>query len=87
MPYGRLWFDIPTEALMEAVLGDGSDDKKSVDEAKESIRRLVTMIVSEEDESEKSAQAMGKLEYYLINNCIDHYDACVEAGVIGAVES
>ncbi|KAL9190950.1 hypothetical protein ACHAXT_000656 [Thalassiosira profunda] len=89
-PFGSLKVDIDKTDFgymvgeVEAVLGDGSDDKASVDEAKESIRKLVTMIASE-DESEKSSQAMGKLEYYLIKNHKDHYAACVEAGVIGAV--
>ena len=48
-----------------------------------------TLLREEERQSKKGQGstyiAMGKLKYYLINNHRDHYEACVVAGVIGAV--
>ncbi|KAL7540319.1 hypothetical protein ACHAXR_010706 [Thalassiosira sp. AJA248-18] len=62
---------------VEAVLNDVSEDKMEVEAAKENIRKLVDLITSE-NESHDSVVAIGKL----INNHRDHYDACVESGVM-----
>ena len=67
---------------VEAVLNDVSEDKAKVEAAKEKIRKLVDLISSSEDESDASTAALGKLEFYLINNQRDHYDACVKSGVM-----
>jgi hypothetical protein len=64
---------------VEAVIDDCSNDKARVEAAKEQISRLVDMIVSK-SELESSVDAIGKLEYYLINNQRDLYDKCIEAG-------
>ena len=70
---------------VEAVLLDGSiADKVEIKEAKESISKLVDLISCESETAadEPSMAAIGKLEYYLMKNHRDHYDACVESGVI-----
>ena len=36
----------------------------------------------ETTDDDESMTAIGKLEYYLMNNRRDHYDACLKAGVI-----
>lgn len=64
---------------VEAVVDDGSNDKARVDAAKEKISRLVDLILIK-SELDCSVDAIGKLEYYLINNRRDLYDACVKAG-------
>ena len=64
---------------VEAVFGDISVDQSHVQAAKEKISKLVDLISSE---GERDGSTMGKLEYYLINNQRDHYDACVKSGVI-----
>ncbi|KAL7538164.1 hypothetical protein ACHAWF_006009 [Thalassiosira exigua] len=70
---------------VEAVIGNASQDEQ-VDAAKEKIRKLVHLISSEgESGTLASIAVIGKLEQYLINNHPDHYEACVESGVIGAM--
>ncbi len=64
---------------VEAVVDDGSNDKARVEATKEKISRLVDLILSK-SELDCSVDAIGKLEYYLINNRRDLYDACVKAG-------
>mmetsp|Transcript_25286 Transcript_25286/g.54431 ORF Transcript_25286/g.54431 Transcript_25286/m.54431 type:complete len:345 (+) Transcript_25286:75-1109(+) len=66
---------------VEAVLNNVSEDNVQVEAAKEQIRKLVDLI-SSENENDEPMVAIGKLEYYLINNHRDHYDACVKSGVI-----
>lgn len=66
---------------VEAVLNDVSEEKVQVKAAKENIRKLVNLITSDV-ETDKLRVAMGKLEYFLINNQRDHYDACVKSGVL-----
>jgi len=70
---------------VEVVLDDSIADKAEIKKAKESISKLVDLISCRESETaavESSMAAIGKLEYYLMKNHRDHYDACVEAGVI-----
>ena len=71
---------------VEVVLDDSIADKKEIKKAKESILKLVDLISCRESETaaadESSMAAIGKLEYYLMKNHRDHYDACVKAGVI-----
>ena len=71
---------------VEAILDDSIADKAEIKKAKESISKLVDLISCRESETaaadESSMAAIGKLEYYLMKNHRDHYDACVEAGVI-----
>ena len=70
---------------VEAILDDSIADKEEIKKAKESISKLVDLISCRESEpasDESSMAAIGKLEYYLMKNHRDHYDACVEAGVI-----
>mmetsp|Transcript_8323 Transcript_8323/g.17981 ORF Transcript_8323/g.17981 Transcript_8323/m.17981 type:complete len:341 (-) Transcript_8323:2-1024(-) len=68
---------------VEAVLDDVSGNKAKVESAKENIRKLVDLIsIREMKEDESSSAAIGKLEYYLINNQRDHYDACVKSGAM-----
>jgi len=71
---------------VEAILNDSIADKEEIKKAKESISKLVDLISCRESETaaadESSMAAIGKLEYYLMKNHRDHYDACVEAGVI-----
>lgn len=68
---------------VEAVLDGVSEDKAGVEEAKEQICKLFDLISSKSEIGESMA-AVGKLEYYLINNRRDHYDACVKSGVISS---
>ena len=70
---------------VEAILDDSIADKAEIKKAKESISKLVDLISCRESETaadDSSMAAIGKLEYYLMKNHRDHYDACVEAGVI-----
>jgi hypothetical protein len=64
---------------VEAVIENCSSDKTRVEAAKEKISRLIDLI-SRKSEFESSNDAIGKLEYYLMNNRRDLYDACVNAG-------
>ena len=88
--FGTLKVDIDKTSFgyqvgeVEAVLDKTNDDKSKVDAAKEEICKLVELI-SSDSQSDPSMVAIGKLEYYLINNHRDHYDACVASGVIGDV--
>ncbi len=73
---------------VEAVFQDSREE--AVREGKERIRSLVDLImeVAYGDGVTTSANqymhtaTIGKLEYYLINNRRDHFDALVEAGVL-----
>lgn len=72
---------------VEAVIkDDDADDKMQVDAAKKQITKLVNLISSEcattSTTAPDSMAAIGKLEYYLMNNQPEHYNACVKAGVI-----
>ena len=71
---------------VEAVLYDSDNaDEMQVQIVKEKIMKLVDHIRIRECEitdDDESMIAIGKLEYYLMNNRRDHYDACLKAGVI-----
>ena len=67
---------------VEVVFDDVSEDESQVKEVKEKISKLVDLISSKSESVDASMVAIGKLEYYLINNSREHYDACVKAGVI-----
>eukprot|EP00581_Thalassiosira_minuscula_P007944 CAMPEP_0183712252 /NCGR_PEP_ID=MMETSP0737-20130205/7422_1 /TAXON_ID=385413 /ORGANISM="Thalassiosira miniscula, Strain CCMP1093" /LENGTH=280 /DNA_ID=CAMNT_0025940831 /DNA_START=440 /DNA_END=1282 /DNA_ORIENTATION=- len=68
---------------VEAVLDGASEEKANVQAAKEKIEKLVDLIsCSVEKGSDQSMLAMGKLEFFLINNHRDHYDACIKSGVM-----
>ncbi|KAL3778880.1 hypothetical protein ACHAW5_007371 [Stephanodiscus triporus] len=82
--YGNLKVDIDRTDFghmvgeVEAVFGDFSVDLSHVEAAKEKISKLVDLISSQGE----LGSTIGKLEYYLINNQRDHYDACVKSGVL-----
>ena len=68
---------------VEAVIkDDDADDKMQVDAAKKQISTLVDLICAKATTTTDSMAAIGKLEYYLMNNQPEHYNACVKAGVI-----
>lgn len=64
---------------VEAVVEDCSRDEEHMEELKEKISRLVDLI-SSKSELGSPVDAIGKLEYLLINNRRDLYDACIKAG-------
>ena len=61
---------------VETVVGDAAD----IAEAKERVQSLISRIT--ENISSDDEPAVGKLEHYLINNRPEHYQACIESGVI-----
>ena len=69
---------------VEAVIANEDGNEASIEAAKEKIRTLVGMLNCDDTSKDDNdpSMAIGKLEWYLINNRRDHYDACVEAGVM-----
>lgn len=75
---------------VEAVIQGSSDE--AIKERKETIRSLVDLLMEETDDgavTERGASGdeylhatIGKLEYFLINNRRDHFNALVKAGVL-----
>lgn len=61
---------------VETVVEDAAD----IAEAKERVQSLISRIT--ENISSDDEPAVGKLEHYLINNRPEHYQACIESGVI-----
>ena len=70
---------------VEAVFQSDSSEKV-IDLEKEKIRKLVKLLLSSQvngnGNTECDAISMGKLEYFLFTNSKEHYDACIQAGVI-----
>ena len=70
---------------VEAVCGSDSNEE-AVDLEKKKIGKLVDLLLNSQGneigETNCDARSMGKLEYYLFTNSKEHYDACIEAGVI-----
>ena len=62
-------------------LCDGVSSNEDVENEKEKIRQFVDLI-TRESESEVEATTIGKLEFVLMKEIPDLYDACVKAGVI-----
>mmetsp|Transcript_1284 Transcript_1284/g.1877 ORF Transcript_1284/g.1877 Transcript_1284/m.1877 type:complete len:312 (+) Transcript_1284:17-952(+) len=62
-------------------LCDGISSKEDVENEKEKIRKFVDLI-TRESESDDEAATIGKLEFVLMKESPDLYNACVKAGVI-----
>mmetsp|Transcript_5684 Transcript_5684/g.11356 ORF Transcript_5684/g.11356 Transcript_5684/m.11356 type:complete len:364 (-) Transcript_5684:113-1204(-) len=76
---------------VEAVFQESSDE--AIKERKETIRSLVDLLMEKTDDGAVTGSrasrneylhttTIGKLEYFLINNRQDHFNALVEAGVL-----
>jgi len=62
-------------------LCDGISSQEDVENEKEKIRKFVDMI-TRESERDNEATTIGKLEFVLMKESPDLYNACVKAGVI-----
>ncbi len=62
-------------------LCDGVSSQEDVENEKEKIRKFVDLI-TREGESDAETTTIGKLEFALMKECPDLYNACIKAGVI-----
>lgn len=62
-------------------LCDGISSQEDVEIEKEKIRKFVDLI-TREGESDAGATTIGKLEFALMKECPELYNACIKAGVI-----
>ena len=62
-------------------LFDGISSQEDVENEKEKIRKFVDLI-TREGESDAETATIGKLEFALMKECPDLYNACIKAGVI-----